>query len=77
MHFNINIEAGTDQIKLRNESGLIKFFTEGENLEKLLDDFFASFSFPQNALQRKVFLDKKSSELTYHSSFGDPSCYFY
>jgi leucyl aminopeptidase len=76
MYFNLSIEAGTDQIKLKNESGLVKFFIEGENLEKLVDDFFASFSFPQNVLQRKTFLDKKSDDLTYYSSFGEPSVIF-
>ncbi len=76
MYFKLNIEAGNDALKFRSESGLVKFFLEGENLEKLVDDFFASFNFPQNSLQRKTFLDKKCNELTYFSPFGEPSVIF-
>lgn len=76
MYFKLNMEAGSDKLKFKNESGLVKFFIEGENLEKLADDFFASFNFPQNVLQRKTFLDKKCSELNYFSPFGEPSVIF-
>lgn len=73
MNFNIRVKAEKDILKFSDESALVKFFIDGENLEKLVDDFFASFSFPQNLIQKKSFLDKKSSELTYFSSFGEPS----
>ena len=76
MHFNLSIKAESDKLKFGDEAGLVKFFIEGENLEKLVDDFFASFSFPQNMIQKKSFLDKKNNSLTYYSSFGEPSVIF-
>ncbi|MFA7420191.1 MAG: leucyl aminopeptidase [Melioribacteraceae bacterium] len=76
MHFNLSIKAENDKLKFGDESGLVKFFIEGENLEKLVDDFFASFSFPQNLVQKKSFFDKKNNTLTYYSSFGEPSVMF-
>ncbi|KAF0152576.1 MAG: aminopeptidase A/I [Ignavibacteria bacterium] len=76
MHFNLKVKAEKDILKFNYESALVKFFIDGDNLEKLVDDFFASFSFPQNLTQKKFFLDKKNSELTYYSSFGEPSVVF-
>lgn len=76
MHFNLSIKAESDKLKFGDDAGLVKFFIEGENLEKLVDDFFASFSFPQNLIQKKSFLDKKNNDLVYYSSFGEPSVIF-
>jgi len=76
MHFNIKITAAADVLKFEQDSALLKFFVDGENLEKVVDDFFAIFSFPQNQIQKNSFLDKQNSELTYYSSFGEPSVIF-
>ncbi|MCX7875401.1 MAG: hypothetical protein N2321_04435 [Melioribacteraceae bacterium] len=77
MIFNLSINASNDLLKFYDNSALVKFFNEGENLSKLVDDFFASFNLPQNILQRKNFIeDNNSSELIYNSPFGEPSLIF-
>ncbi len=73
MIFNIKVNSKNDVLKFNQETALVKFFIDGENLEKLVDDFFASFSYPQSLIQKKNFLNTKGSELTYYSSFGEPS----
>lgn len=77
MIFNLTIKEENDKLKFGDQSALVKFFIEGENLSKLVDDFFASFNFPQNYLQREVFInEKENTELVYYSPFGEPSAIF-
>ncbi|MEW6003954.1 MAG: leucyl aminopeptidase [Stygiobacter sp.] len=77
MIFDLTIQAENDNLKFYEDSALVKFFNDGENLSKLVDDFFASFNFPQNILQRKNFIeDKNTTEILYHSPFGEPSLIF-
>lgn len=77
MIFDLSIQAENDNLKISEDSALVKFFNDSENLSKLVDDFFAAFNFPQNILQRKNFLEnKESTELIYNSPFGEPSIIF-
>lgn len=77
MIFNLTIKEENDILKFGQHSALVKFFIDGENLSKLVDDFFASFNFPQNFLQRENFLnEKENTELIYYSPFGEPSIIF-
>ncbi len=77
MIFDLTFKAENDNLKFNEDSALVKFFNEGENLSKLVDDFFASFNFPQNILQRKNFIENNdTTEILYHSPFGEPSLIF-
>lgn len=77
MIFNLSVKAENDNLKFDNNSALVKFFIDSEILEKTIDDFFASFNFPQNFLQREKFInDKELTELVYNSPFGEPSIIF-
>lgn len=77
MIFDLKLQAENDNLKFNNNSALVKFFNEGENLSKLVDDFFSSFNFPQNILQRNNFIENNdSTEILYYSPFGEPSLIF-
>ncbi len=73
MLFNLRIKSAGDKLNFGKSSGLVKFFIDGENLEKLFNDFFESFGFKISSIQKEYFLDKKNDELVYHSSQDEPS----
>lgn len=73
MNFKLKISAKDDLLKFEKESALLKFFITGENLEKLVDGFFANFDLKLNNVQKKYFMDKKNDELVYYSSNPEPS----
>lgn len=76
MHFNLKITAANDELKFKTDSALVKFFIDSDKLEKVVDEFFQSFGFTISKIQKKNFLDKKSSELVYYSLTGEPSIIF-
>jgi len=76
MHFKLNISAKNDQLSFKSSSALVKFFIEGNNLEKLLDDFFKNFDQVLNPVQKKYFLNDKNDELIYYSNGTEPSVIF-
>lgn len=76
MNFKLTVSAKGDDLSFKNDSGLVKFFIENENLEKLVDDFFLNFNLVFNPLQKKYFLDKKNDEIVYYSASPEPSIIF-
>ncbi|MEW6194633.1 MAG: leucyl aminopeptidase [Bacteroidota bacterium] len=73
MNFKTRIKAEPDIIKFGSESGLVKFFIDSSNLEKLVDDFFQSMNLKLNRTQKKYFLNNKNDELTYNATGDEPS----
>jgi leucyl aminopeptidase len=76
MNFKLTVSAKGDDLSFKNDSGLVKFFIENENLEKLFEDFFTNLNIVLNPLQKKYFLDKKNDELIYYSTAPEPSVIF-
>ena len=76
MNFKLSIKAKGDSLKFDKSSSLVKFFVEGENLEKLVDDFFSNLNLKLNPIQKKSFLDEKNNSLTYYSQEPEPSIIF-
>ncbi len=76
MHFNIKINAAKDELSLKPDSALVKFFIDTDKLEKIVDEFFLSLNYPLGKVQKKNFMDKKSNEFTYYSQTDEPSVIF-
>jgi leucyl aminopeptidase len=73
MHFKLSISAKDDQLSFKTNSALVKFFIEGDNLEKLIENFFQSFNQALNPLQKKHLLNNKNDELIYYSNGEEPT----
>ena len=73
MIFNLDIKSAGGQLNFGKNSALVKFFLDGDNLEKVFADFFESFGFKISSIQKEYFLDKKNDELVYHSAENEPA----
>jgi leucyl aminopeptidase len=76
MYFNLKINAAKDELNLKPDSALVKFFIDTDKLEKIVDEFFLSLNYPLGKVQRKNFMDKKSDEFAYYSQTDEPSVIF-
>jgi leucyl aminopeptidase len=73
MIFDAKIIVASDELKFKPQSALVKFLIESDKQEKVLDDFFSSFSMNIGKLQRTNFLSEKSNQLNYFSQTGEPA----
>lgn len=76
MHFKLTLKAGSDQIIFGENAGLVKFFHDTKNLEKVFKHFLSSLDKSVNRLQVNRFLDKKNDELTVYPADENPSALF-
>ncbi len=76
MNFNLKIYPAGDQLSFKDNSGLVKFFSDNKKLEKIVDNFFQSLALPLGKLQKKNLLDHKTSDIVYYSHSGNPSAVF-
>lgn len=76
MLFKLKFKSEGDYISFKENSSLIKFFIDSDQLKNQIENFFESLGLKVNELQKNSFLDKKNDELTYCNNEGEPSIIF-
>lgn len=76
MLFKLKFKSEGDYISFKENSSLIKFFIDSDQLKNQLDNFFESLGLKISELQKNNFLDKKNDVLTYYNNEGEPSIIF-
>ena len=72
MLFNINITSSKSDFAIKNNSLLIKFFTDEKKLKTDYSEFLKEQSLTTNTGLLKSFLTKEKKEITFANTVGKP-----